>query len=176
MAERQRRARESADRRPELGLAVTARGCLLAELHRLAAVDGELCFALQRGLHPAAVHVRTVTGVLIVPRFSGSALTGVILGSVLVCTERRFLNLVAVSEVKRSVLTGSVDSGQLLVRCIAIVGVRKQRLGGVEAEAQSEHARGEAAQDWGTILHLISVIRNQLARQLFEAAERDRTG
>lgn len=76
---------------------------------------------------------------------------------------------------KLGVGTGSVDSGQLLVRCIAIVGVRKQRLGGVEAEAHSEHARGEAAQDWGTSLHLVSVIRNQLARKLFEAAERNRT-
>lgn len=126
---------------------MTARGCLLAELHRLAAAESELCFARRRRLHPAAVYVCAVAGVLIVPRFSGRALTGVILGSVLVYTELRFLNLVAVSEVKRSVLTGSVDSGQLLVRCIAIVGVRKQRFGGVEAEAQSEHARGEAAQD-----------------------------
>lgn len=176
MAERQRRARESADRRPELGLAVTARGCLLAELHRLAAVDGELCFALRRGVHPAAVHVCTVTGVLIVPRFSGSALTGVILGSVFACTELRFIDRVAVSEVELCVLTGSVDSGQLFVSRIAIVSVRKERFGGVQAEAQSEQARGEAAQDWGTILHLISVIRNQLARKLFEAAERNRTG
>ena len=126
---------------------MTARGCLLAELHRLAAVDGELCFALRRGLHPAAVHVRTVTGVLIVPRFSGSALTGVILGSVFACTELRFIHRVAVSEVELGVLSGSVDSGQLFVRCIAIVGVRKERFGGVQAEAQSEQARGEAAQD-----------------------------
>jgi hypothetical protein len=109
MAERQRRARESADRRPEMGLAVTARGCLLAELHRLAAVDGELCFELRRGLHPTAVHVCTVAGVLTVPRFPGSALTGVILGSALACTEPRFIDRVAVSEVELCVVTGSVD-------------------------------------------------------------------
>jgi hypothetical protein len=62
------------------------------------------------------------------------------------------------------------------VRCIAIVGVRKQRFGCVQAEAQSEHARGEAAQDWGTSLHTISVIRNHRARKLLEAAERNLSG
>jgi hypothetical protein len=50
-----------------------------------------------------------VAGVLIVPRFPGSALTGVILGSALACTEPRFIDRVAVSEVELCVVTGSVD-------------------------------------------------------------------
>lgn len=147
MAKRQRRARESADWRPELGLPVTARRCLLAELHRKDAVDGEFCFASRRRLHPAAVHMCTVAGVLSVPRFSGSALTWVIIGSVHACTQPRFIHLVAVSEVELCVVTGSVDSGQLLVRCIAIMGVREQGLSRVEAKGQCQNARGQAAQN-----------------------------
>lgn len=126
---------------------MTARGCLLVELYPLATLDGAFCLARRWGLHPPAVHVRTVAGVLMVARISGRALTRVSVGRLALCNSPRVNGFIAVTEVERCVLAGSVYDGQLFVGRIAVVGVRKHRLSRVEAEAQSEHARGDAAQD-----------------------------
>jgi hypothetical protein len=147
MADRQRRARELADWRTQLWLVAPICGCLLADRNRLPALHVNFCFARRRRLQPPAVHVRAVASVLLVARISRRALARVIVGSGRLGDTARDAGSVAVGDVERCVLTGSIRPSQLLVRCVTVVRVREQGFGRVQAKAQCENARGEAAQD-----------------------------
>lgn len=150
MAGRQRRGRDSGDRRAELRLAAAARRRLITERDRRGVAGAE--FRRERGriLEPAAVHVRTVAGVLRMSRLTGGTLAGVVAGRVGLRAHVRRIRRVTVGDVEGGMIARAIGPHQLRVRRISVMHVREQRLGREQAEAQRERARRQAAEEGNT--------------------------
>lgn len=139
MAGRQRRGRDSGDRRTELWLDVVAWRRLIAERDRRGVhVDGrrrERDTELRRD----TMCMRAVTAVLGMFRLPGRTFTRVVPQVAAryagVRGDLRRLRRVTVRDVHGGVTPLPIGSHQLLVRRIAVVHVREQCLGREEAEA-----------------------------------------